>query len=695
MEKNWWNTTHRFIQTNLQIDQAGMDTEKLIYDVEKMGANGLLFNAGGVYAWYPSEVPYHTLNPYLNNRDPLGEVVELCNKKGIRIVVRFDFSKAEDKTYYHKPEWFVRDEKDEPRIVAPDRPGAWPLLMVTCNNGRYQKDDVGYPVLREVLSRYKVDGVFITSMFYTPCRCENCKRDYKHMFGKELPIDISQYEHGWVDSRITSSVSGYRDIIKEANRDVAFIHRFMLGHHSMYGDPVTVFKSTGYWFHDPGDYEELDDIPPDIAHSETPDMINTSAAFSRSFIPAASTNLGAVLSPSPIMDIINPSPGLGWRHTGLTPAEHRFWISQVAANGGYICHSLTGIPEVQEDKRVVETIKDYHQKVAKMEPYMDSAKNAASVALVWNPNSGYGWLEALTDNQIPYVMLPVRKVTIDGLSDFAVTIFPDKTRWSKELATVCEEYVRLGGKAIIEGYIPVEYPELYALTGIRVLGQSENHTAGYLRFEGEDNPLRKDLDGADIVPFCGSFCYEAVEDGTQVLASFVPPFCSPGGTGSPADRAIMLVKKTNIPLITVRNTGKGKTAHIPFALHALIDKYKFGEHLTLTANLIDWLLGDDCIVFMVRHPGVQLTSFKKNTSFIIHLVNGVGQRPLRKTSKLCDLNVSIRLPDGYEVSEVKALLSDQDIKCRHDSGTLSFSLDYLDYWEAVYIGCKCNTTTEI
>lgn len=62
MNHEWWKKPLRVIQTNLQVlDTPKMEPEKIAAEMEDLGANVLVVNVGGIYAWYPTEVPFHTI----------------------------------------------------------------------------------------------------------------------------------------------------------------------------------------------------------------------------------------------------------------------------------------------------------------------------------------------------------------------------------------------------------------------------------------------------------------------------------------------------------------------------------------------------------------------------------------------------------------------------------------------------------
>ncbi|WFR62770.1 hypothetical protein P9222_32460 [Paenibacillus amylolyticus] len=159
----WWQQPLRIIQPNMQVkDTARINPEKLADQITEMGANAMVFNTGGIYAWYSSQVKFHVHNEYLpQDRDLLRELIDSCHQRGIRFIARFDFSKAEDAVYLQRPQWFARKEAGQPEIIGATRPGAWPLIMSTCINGGYRNEELAVPVIREALERYEIDGVFL------------------------------------------------------------------------------------------------------------------------------------------------------------------------------------------------------------------------------------------------------------------------------------------------------------------------------------------------------------------------------------------------------------------------------------------------------------------------------------------------------------------------------------------------------
>ena len=149
-KKLWWQEPLRVIQTNLQVqDTALMNPEKIAAEIEEMAGNTLVMNVGGIYSWYQSQVKYHHINEYLPAEfDLLEDLITACHARNIKVVARFDFSKAEDLIYYQKPQWFVRKHDHTPLAYGTMRPGNWSLLYSTCINAGYRNTEVARPCYR-------------------------------------------------------------------------------------------------------------------------------------------------------------------------------------------------------------------------------------------------------------------------------------------------------------------------------------------------------------------------------------------------------------------------------------------------------------------------------------------------------------------------------------------------------------------
>src|SRR5690554_5434662 len=85
-DDTWWNRTPiRFMQTNLrEIDAMEMDVDSYVQSVLEASVNVVLFSVGGQVANYPTELPFHYKNPFMEG-DLVGEAVKKLKENGIRV----------------------------------------------------------------------------------------------------------------------------------------------------------------------------------------------------------------------------------------------------------------------------------------------------------------------------------------------------------------------------------------------------------------------------------------------------------------------------------------------------------------------------------------------------------------------------------------------------------------------------------
>ena len=424
----WWHKPLRVIQPNLQVrDTDRIDAERLADQLAELGANTIVFNVGGIYAWYATNVDNHTRNGFLPVQgDLLADVIEACHRRGLRFIARYDFSKAEDAVYLRHPEWFVRDGSGEPHVLGARRPGQWSLLMSTCINSAYRAEAVAIPVLAETLGRYAIDGVFLNNPGYIPCFCDGCKRKYRACYGESLPESAELFHPEWRSRCMKDNIAQLRSYMTEHHPEVPLILYYNLYRDNLYDRAATA----------------------DMLCTEPQDVLSLGHRHIPEFWkPALAVKLGGTLPGRPRpFGIVHSSPGMDWRHTGLPPAEYRFWLCQIPANGGYIWHSLTGVPDTITDKRILDVVREHNEMAQRVEPYMEGAATGSEVALIWNAApSAEGWADGFLERQIPFdVLLPVQAEN-GVLSMYRVAICPEGLEWTPALLAAVRQFAEAGG----------------------------------------------------------------------------------------------------------------------------------------------------------------------------------------------------------------------------------------------------------
>ncbi len=148
----WWKHNNlRVIQTNLPAYEGGLNADSLVANLTYFSANTLIINAGGIMAFYPTRLDCQYTNPFMKP-NMLGDVIKKCHENNIKVIVRFDFSRAHKGIFDQHPDWFYRSPKGE-RIINDD-------MYVVSINAPYEQECL-FSIVDEVIASFPVDGIFI------------------------------------------------------------------------------------------------------------------------------------------------------------------------------------------------------------------------------------------------------------------------------------------------------------------------------------------------------------------------------------------------------------------------------------------------------------------------------------------------------------------------------------------------------
>ena len=182
-EQKWYETTHRWCQTNLtEIDAAGCDIDFWKRYWLENHIQGIIVNAGGIVAYYPSRFPLQYRSRYLGDRDLLREFTDAAREMGLRVVARMDINRATKEFADARPDWFARD-----RSGAPYEAGG---RFLSCVNSGYYTEYIPQ-LLEEILTTYHPDGITDNS-WQGPsakqiCYCDTCREKFRRDTGLDLP----------------------------------------------------------------------------------------------------------------------------------------------------------------------------------------------------------------------------------------------------------------------------------------------------------------------------------------------------------------------------------------------------------------------------------------------------------------------------------------------------------------------------
>jgi hypothetical protein len=92
----WFRGTRRWVQTNLnEQDPATYDSASWADYWARVWAQGVIVNAGGIVAFYPSRFEWHHRALALGERDLFGEILGTARRAGLTVLARMDSTRTE------------------------------------------------------------------------------------------------------------------------------------------------------------------------------------------------------------------------------------------------------------------------------------------------------------------------------------------------------------------------------------------------------------------------------------------------------------------------------------------------------------------------------------------------------------------------------------------------------------------------
>lgn len=179
----WWRRTLRWGQTNIS------EEDPLTYDIDWWRAHwkrtrvqGVIINAGGIVAYYPSRNPLHYRARFLKDRDLYGELTRAAHQDGLAVLARMDSNRASEEFYRAHPDWFAHDAEGRP-YRAGDH-------YIACIDGPYYEEYLP-AILREIIAWEKPEGFTDNSWSGLErdqiCYCRSSRERFRRATGHELP----------------------------------------------------------------------------------------------------------------------------------------------------------------------------------------------------------------------------------------------------------------------------------------------------------------------------------------------------------------------------------------------------------------------------------------------------------------------------------------------------------------------------
>ena len=672
----WWKQNNlRVIQTNLPAYEAAtLNPDSLLKDLEACSANTLLINAGGIMAFYPTQLDFQYTNPYMKG-NMLGDVIQRCHQRGIKVMVRFDFSRVHESIFKAHPDWCYISPKGE-RIINTD-------MYVVSINAPYVQDRA-FKIIEEVIDRFAIDGIFLNMPGY------QVNNPYE---GKYHGIDQNDYDK----KRFAEYSNGLALPMEENKADAVFqkyleFKKFTVEDWSKRLHTLVKSKSDQIAI-----CTYLDRYVDIIRHeSQTNSLPYWPYMSSDNVGNAVNSFPDHIISNSSIQQISFQS-----RYNAVEPEEVSIRLYENIANGSGLDISMMGDMRGYEDERNYDVIKKIYAHHKKYEPYFGKYTSVAKIAVIapgsWPsgaPMQEYRGIQLmLKEAHIPFDI--VEDAQIEHLSDkikgYRLLILPDITYLSKASVQVLQEASQQGVNLIATNQTLFDNPEVLShLFGAKIINKDHEGSGFYLT---PDNKavFKRFIQQKMLFWKFNLGLYDFSGTDKKML-----PILSKGRPGPP--EIIGGHEPTGYYAMGMKQHEKSKAVLLPINLGRLYYLHGYEEHKNILLDVIDAAFPEaNQLLRTNAHERVEviLQEYTKNVpenrekktkdGLIVHLVNLTGFSGNTYFEPLPLYNLSFKIQSPFKPSKVFSMVNKQPVRYVWKDGFLELELSQLGDFEGIVI----------
>jgi hypothetical protein len=682
----WCDRPMRWAQLVLvENDPGQVDVGFWLDYFRRVHADGACLSAGGIVAYYPTDVPLHHRSAWLGDRDPFGELVRGCRTQSMAVIARTDPHATRDDMAKAHPDWIAVDADGRPR-----RHWANPELWITCALGPYNFEFMT-TVHREIVRRYDVDGIFTNRWAnQTECYCEHCRRLFKAFSGLDLPRTTAPTDparrgwQAWRRARLTELWQHWDADIRAARPGACFIPN------------------------GPPDLRTAALMQAPIQFADHQARRGLTAPWSNG---RRAKEYHAVMDGRPVGGIfsVGVEEPHRWKDSVQSDAEIRLWVADGTANG--MRPWFAKFAGVLRDRRwlpVVERIYAWHHR---HERYLRNTASLARVALLLSEQtaSAYapgperplgdhvsGMYHALVEARLPFDLIHEALLTPERLDRYAVVVLANAAALSEAQCAALRAYVARGG-GLVATFESSRFDEhgrrrpdfgLGDLFGVRDTGRLEGPMKNaYLTLRGEPGARHAVLAGLEDAPRVIHGVWRVpvtpLGDGPSPL-TLVPSY-----PDLPMEDVFPRQEQTDTRELYLSEPGRGRVAYFPWDIDRTFWEVLSPDHGTLIANAVRWASRDASPV-QVTGPGLlEVTTWRQATSLTVHLVNLTNpmcmKGPAREILPVGPHRVRITLPDGARATRVTLLTAGTAPQATRDGDALFVQVPSIAEHEVVAI----------
>jgi hypothetical protein len=706
----WYRRTYRWGQTNItEADPANYDIDWWRAYWRRTRTQGIIVNAGGIVAYYPSQYPLQYRPKALGDRDLFGDLVRAAHADGLAVLARMDSNRVHDDFSKAHPDWLARDFNGRPYRAGD--------LYITCINSPYYDEWIP-SILREIIDRTHPEGFTDNSWSGlgrgSICHCDHCARKFRAASGKALPQETNwndvtyrewirwNYERRlevWDLNNRTTREAGGPDCLW-----VGMNSGSLVGQSQTFRDVKEICRRAEIILLD---HQARENASGFQQNGETGRLFHQLLGWNK-LIPESMA----------LYQAGRPT----FRKSSKPEPEVRLWVLEGIAGGIQTWWHHVGA--AQEDRRQFRTIESLNRWHEANQEFLIDRLPVATVGLLWSQQNtdcfgrdhaedvvelpARGIANALLRARIPF--LPIHADAIEPeAKDLRLLILPNLGAISDAQLTSLRRFVERGGNLLVTGestlfnewgdarpdfglaeLMGVHLPEgRTALSENARTRQAAETSHTYLRLPANLTERHAVLAGfadTDILPFGGSLSELNIADRTAVALTFVPAFPI-----YPPETSWMREPQTSIPGLILNELANGsRIAYLPADLDRRFARDNLPDHGRLLANLVNWAVKDDLPVRVEGAGLIDAQLYRQGNRLILHLVNltnaGTWRQPVEELIPIGPITVKVRLLQADAGKRVRLLVSNQPVSTVLHDGWIVFELKSLLDHELAVVG---------
>lgn len=623
---------------------TGFDVAGFVEDCSSVNAEAIVVNAGGLYAFYPSKIEYHTPNPYIGNRDLFGEICEEAKKRNLKIIARFDFAGAATELSALYPGWFHmnKDGSFKSHRGSESR-------FATTPTGGYQNGDFAHKVLHELIDKYEIAGIHLNGSGFAGISYDSVSMD---RFGSLLQGDIYSNRvmvhefNSWRQSVVEEMILDYKKILHEKNENILFMAE------------IAGAESPGWAYQKGFDNYRL-------SHAFT-NLLLTTGRMSEDLYRfrywiGLSAEMAHAARPDfpPIINLKVPT----YRYTDFQKPveEYKYYCYQAIAHNAGLKIPTYGIMQTQQDTRSKELVSSIFKFMKRRESYVVNPKKISQAALIYpkigiedvmitgeDANMGLrdeflGLYRAMAGKHIQFDVLYDHVLMEYDLKEYNVIVVPSMVYFNNRQIEKIFNFMENGGRVVMmdNSYSGTEFigvPDLFQrLTGIHwtTVNGTGNYALPSTDFLSGQNIIQGPLGLTSGKSFPNYRLTHPSNDCNVWLNACLE------NVYKTAPEDIGKIENGNNAVLWSKRVGEGDLVYFGSGLGEMMFRYDHPDYTELFYKMI-FHKGSDPPFLITNAPStVEITLHETENGYLVQFVNGTGKTPLDQIIPLSKISVTI------------------------------------------------------